>query len=142
MVADQLQELPRVGFHSAMKLAERGSQKVMLDARGETVSEITVERHPVVHGAAAIGESRAEDEVCPPLRNRLDQSGDALRRVLIVGMEQHDDVGALRKGPVVTRLLVTSIAAIFLMPPDLEPGRARDVDGVVGARVIDDETLT
>nr|WP_230316224.1 hypothetical protein [Conexibacter sp. W3-3-2] len=64
-----------------------------------------------------------------------------MRLVLAVGVEHHHDVGAAVERVEVAGLLVAAVAGVVGVPDDAQAQTRRDVDGVVGAVVVDQQDL-
>ena len=80
-----------------------------------------------------------EHQVLLAAEDRGDQVGDPGRVVLVVGVEHHDDVGALLEGGLVARLLVAAVAQVLLVDDHVEAELAGDVDGLVLRHVVDED---
>ena len=75
-----------------------------------------------------------------PLADHADHRRDQLRRVLVVGVHHHHDVGAVVERELVAGLLVAAVAAVLRMHVHdhaVEP--ARQLHGVVLAGIVDDD---
>ena len=76
-----------------------------------------------------------------PAHDRLDELGDDPRLVLAVGVQHHDHVRVALERLQVARLLVAAVADVVRVPDDVQRQLARQLDGVVGGGVVDEDDL-
>ena len=117
------------------------AHQAVLGAGEEAVGRALPPRHAALARAAGVEEARAEHDVGAAGDDRLDELGDDPRLVLAVGVEHHDDVGVALERLEVARLLVAAVADVVRVPDDVQRQLARELDGVVGRGVVDEDDL-
>ena len=66
----------------------------VLDPREDPVADELVQRHAARARAARLEHPRAEDGIRFAVEQRLDEIGEALRRVLAVSVQERDEIEA------------------------------------------------
>ena len=124
-----------------MRLGQVGAHDPVLDRRQEPVGDVLPARHAGREGRAGDQQARAEDQVGPSLDDRRDHLRDQAGLVLAVRVEHHHDVRVVLEGLQVAGLLVAAVADLVRMPDDLDGQLARQLDRLVGGRVVDQDDL-
>ena len=132
---------PGVRAHPGVQLGEARPQQRVLGHRGDAVPDVAVEGHPAGPGIAETGETRPEGHVGIAGQDRRDQQRHRPGVVLIVGMEQDDDLGAVLERPQVAGLLVAAVAAVALVDVGGDAQPARQRGRAVRAGVVDEDQL-
>ena len=95
-----------------MELAQRAAEDAVLEPGEDPVADELVEGHPAPQGRTRRQHARAEHGVGLALEERLDEVGQALRRVLPVAVDERHEVEAPLDRVVVADLLVAAVALV------------------------------
>ena len=102
----------------------RASSRAAVPASVSTrFGDVPPERHAARTGRAAEN-ARGQRAVVQAARDHPDHRRQEPRRVLVVGMNHHDDVGAMIEREPVARLLVGAVAAVLRVRRARPPSRA------------------
>src|SRR6202140_3503 len=123
------------GAVSGVVLGKLYSQKKILEGGKQPVGNVFVDGHAAEQSAAA-DDARSQHDVINIVSDHARHGGDQQRRVLIVGVEHDDDVGARREGLAVAGLLVASVAIIAVVLEDVQAKAAGKIHSLVGAGIV------
>jgi hypothetical protein len=124
-----------------VQLGHLRSHHAVLDRREAAVGEPLVQGHAALARGAALRHARAQHHVGLAGHDRPDDVGDDGWRVLAVGVQHHHHVRAALERLEVARLLVAAVADVVGVPDRVDRQAARDVDGLVGRLVVDQDDL-
>jgi hypothetical protein len=120
-------------------VGEARPEHEVLECGRDPVAENAVHRHPASARVAQACETGPEGHVRVPGQDRGDEERHRLGVVLVVGVEEHDNVRTLLDRSRVAGLLVAAVPAVLRVHVDRDPELACELDGVVGARVVDED---
>src|SRR5439155_11917644 len=114
------------------------AQEKIFKSGEQAVGNVFVNRHAAEQGAAA-DDARSQHNVIHIVGDHARHGGDEQRRVLVVGMQHDDHVGALGESLAVAGHLVASVAVVAIVLEDVQAKAAAQVDGLVGTVVVDED---
>ena len=88
-----------------MKLTETGAQQLVFDPGQDLVADELVKRHPAAARAGRREHARTENRGCLAGAQRLQQCGQAFRRILAVAVNERDKVVTALERIVITEFL-------------------------------------
>ena len=109
-----LKQLAAVGAKTSVVLRELVTDDEVLEQRQDPVRDVLPHRH-ATRSWVLREDPRAEDEVVVAVGDHRRHRGDQARRVLVVRMEHHDDVGTALKCGVIAGLLVPPVSLVPIM---------------------------
>ena len=100
------------------------------------------EKFPHRHAALkrhAVYYPRADDHIGLSIQDGLHKLRDETRIVLMIGMQHDDNVGSQPERLQITGFLVSAVAAILDVDDHGQAKRARHIDGLVLAHIVDED---
>lgn len=134
-----LQDLAPVGSKTTVEVTQVLPEGDILDQRQAAIGDVLPSRHSTGQRFVPGPDARPHDKVASSQSDDFDGHGDGATVILVIGVDHDHDIGAVLKGVPVTRLLVTTVAEVLLVPDDGQPQSFCNFDCVISAAVIDDD---
>ncbi len=126
------------GAEAGVVLGELDAEEEVLKCGEQAVGDVLVERHSALERACAEN-ARAEDHVVDAAGDHAGHGGDEEGRVLVVGMNHDDDVGAGGERFAIAGLLIAAVAVIGVVDEGLHAELFGESGGLVLAGVVDED---
>ena len=138
---DAPQHLARIGPIAGMVFRQLVAHQQVLEEGEAAVGDILVDRHASFQRALTQN-TGGEDHLINPVGDEVDHRLQEERRVLVVGMEHHDDVRPDLERLVVAGLLVAAVAFVLIVLDDIFDAQLLGhLDRVVAAAVVDQDDV-
>lgn len=136
-----LQHPSRIGTKARMEIAQRLTEDEILEERAHAVDEVLPTRHPAIKRFPARADTVAEHNIADAEVDELSHDRADASVVLVIRVKHDDDIGIGLERCGIARLLIAAVAAIRWMRDDAQAERLRDIDGVIGARIVNEDAV-